>query len=98
MINNSPLESNSENLLTKSINKEKLPSDNQGIVNIKFDFNQLYTNKRDLKNHFILIQDIHKILLYYKDLTHQEKFDLCSRERSHMKAYLKKILKKIIKD
>ena len=97
MIDNSSLESNNNNVITKSINKEEFSSDNQVKVVIESDINQLYRNKRDLKEHFVLIQDIHKILLYYKDLTHQEKFDLCSWERSHMKAYLKEILKKISK-
>ncbi|MFX1392051.1 MAG: hypothetical protein ACFFAH_00620 [Promethearchaeota archaeon] len=97
MIDNSPLESISNNIPAKSINKEEFSSDNQAQVDIDSDGDQLYINKKDLKDHFILIQDIHKILLYYKDLTHQEKFDLCSRERTHMKAYLKEILKKISK-
>ncbi len=95
MIDKSPLEDNSGIVIAKSINTEAISFYNQENVGIESDINQLQRNKRDFNNYFILIQDIHNILLYCKDLSNQEKFEFCTRERSHMKAYLKELLKKI---
>ncbi|MFX1257335.1 MAG: hypothetical protein ACFFAN_05725 [Promethearchaeota archaeon] len=61
---------------------------------MKGDIYPLQINKRAQNEHFVLIQDIRNILLCCKDLTNEEKFELCTRERSHIKAYLKEVLKK----
>lgn len=97
MIDNSLLENKNNNVLTKSIHKETYSPNEQSKENINNNINPLHGTKKGFNNHIVLIEDIHKILLYYKDLSNQEKFELCSRERSHMKAYLKEVLKKISK-
>ena len=95
MIDKSPLEDNNGIVIAKSINTEAFSIYNQEKVDIESDINQLQRKNGDLRDYFVLIQDIHNILLYCKDLSNQEKFELCTRERSHMKAYLKELLKKI---
>ena len=95
MIDKSPLEDNSGIVIAKSINTEAFSIYNQEKVDIESDINQLQRSKRDLRDQSVLIQDIHNILLYCKELSNQEKFELCTREKSHMKAYLKELLKKI---
>ncbi len=95
MIDKSPLEVNNGIIITKSISSEAISFYNQEKIGIESNINQLQRSKRDLRDQSVLIQDIHNILLYCKELSNQEKFELCTRERSHMKAYLKELLKKI---
>ncbi|MFX1257332.1 MAG: hypothetical protein ACFFAN_05710 [Promethearchaeota archaeon] len=93
-IDNSSLENIDNTLITQSMSIEafSLEQDKKGAV--KRNIYPLQINKRARKEYFVLIQDICNILLHCKDLTNQEKFELCTRERSQIKAYLKEVLKK----
>ena len=52
-------------------------------------------NKYNKFNYLTLIEDIHNIIFNNKDLNRQERWDLCCRQRFHMKSYMTQILKRI---
>ncbi len=97
LIDNSSLEKDDDTFFAKFIGREADPLENRKKSDIDNDIISLYTKERNFNEYFLLIQDIHNVLLHCKDLTYQEKFELCTRERSHMKGYLREVLKRIFK-
>ncbi len=97
LIDKSSLEKDDGTFFAKIIGKEAESLENRKKSDINNEIISLYTKERNFNEYFVLIQDIHNVLLHCKDLTHKEKFELCTRERSHMKGYLREVLKRIFK-